>query len=234
MVVDSSALPAGLKALDEFWPVLGAWYGRTLGERIGVLEGLAGFATEDRLKALGAASASFGSVSLFHMAGVTPEAPTTAAILAPTPHVERIALTPALIREARELLSTTADEHVDVVAVGSPHLSYEEFGELERLIAGRRLRLPFYANTNRLVVSRLEQEGRWQPLLEAGLIPVVDTCIVVTPILPEPAGVLLTNSGKFSCYAPGNTGYAVRFGSLSACVESAVAGRLVRNEEAWW
>ena len=233
VVVDTSTLSARLKALDEFWPVLGAWYGRTLGERIGVIEGLAGFATEDRLKALGAASASFGNVSLFHVEGVTPEAPTTAEILAETPDIVHIALTPKLMREARDLLSTTADEHVDAVAVGSPHLSYEEFGEMERLIAGRHLRLPFYANTNRLVVQRLEQEGRWQSLLEVGLIPVVDTCIVVTPILPEPVGVLLTNSGKFSCYAPGNTGYAVQFGSLSDCVESAVAGTLVRNEEAW-
>jgi len=169
----------------------------------------------------------------FDQEGVTPEAPTTAEILAETPDIVHIALTPKLMREARDLLSTTADEHVDAVAVGSPHLSYEEFGEMERLIAGRHLRLPFYANTNRLVVQRLEQEGRWQSLLEVGLIPVVDTCIVVTPILPEPVGVLLTNSGKFSCYAPGNTGYAVQFGSLSDCVVSAVAGTLVLNEEAW-
>jgi len=233
VLVDASSLSAELKALDEFWPVLGAWYGRTLGERIGVMEGLAGFATEDRLKALGAAAASFGSVSLFHVAGVTPEAPSAAAILAGTPDPERLTLTPALLRAARSLLSTSTDEHVDAVAVGSPHLSCAEFLELERLIAGRRLRLPFYVNTHRLVVHQLQQEGRWQPLLDAGVIPVVDTCIVVTPILPMPAGVLLTNSGKFSCYAPGNTGYAVQFGSLACCVESAVAGRLVRNEEAW-
>ena len=58
------------------------------------------------------------------------------------------------------------------------------------------------------------------------MVIVADTCIVVTPILPGLAGgVLMTNSGKFAHYAPGNTGYGVLYGSLADCVESAVAGR---------
>ena len=62
----------------------------------------------------------------------------------------------------------------------------------------------------------------WRAL---GVVVVADTCVVVTPILPDwPSGVLMTNSGKFAHYAPGNTGYAVLYGSLADCVESAVAG----------
>ena len=61
----------------------------------------------------------------------------------------------------------------------------------------------------------------------------MDTCVVVTPILPASGGVLMTNSGKFAHYGPSNTGYEVLYGSLEDCVESAVAGRLVRDEEAW-
>jgi len=45
--------------------------------------------------------------------------------------------------------------------------------------------------------------------------------------------VLMTNSGKFAHYAPGNTGWATVYGSLDDCVETAVAGRLVRDEGAW-
>ena len=59
----------------------------------------------------------------------------------------------------------------------------------------------------------------------------VDTCVVVTPIMADrPDGVLMTNSGKFAHYAPGNTGYGVLYGSLSDCVESAVTGRPVFAE----
>ena len=42
----------------------------------------------------------------------------------------------------------------------------------------------------------------------------------------------MTNSGKFAHYGPSNTGYEVVYGSLEDCVQSAVAGELVRDE-AW-
>ena len=143
-------------------------------------------------------------------------------------------MTPAAIREARALLSTASGDQVDAVAIGSPHCSYDEALELTDLIAGRTLRLPLYLNTGRHVLTRLEREGRLQPLTGAGVVPIVDTCVVVTPILPAGSGrVLMTNSGKFAFYAPGNTGYAVQFGSMADCVETAAAGRLTRDEAAW-
>ena len=72
--------------------------------------------------------------------------------------------------------------------------------------------------------------------LEArGVTIVADTCVVVTPIMDAvEGGVLMTNSGKFAHYAPGNTGYATLFGSLADCVESAVAGRPVFAERPAW
>jgi predicted aconitase len=231
VLVDTSAISDALKGRDAFWPVLGAWLGRTVGEAVSVIEGLCEQATEDRLKALGAAAASTGAVALFHVAGVTPEAPTVAAILRDA-HTT-IALTPADVRAARALLSTASGDAVDAVAVGSPHFSLEEILALEALLAGRRLRLPLYLNTSRHVLGRLERAGRLAALTGAGVVPIVDTCVVVTPILPAGGGVLMTNSGKFAFYAPGNTGYAVQFGSLSDCVETAVAGRLVRDEAGW-
>ena len=125
---------------------------------------------------------------------------------------------------ARAGLSTAATPTtIDAVAIGSPHLSPGEFDTLERLIAGRRLNVPIYACTGRHVLSALEQSGRRKALEATGVVIVADTCVVVTPILPDLAGgILMTNSGKFAHYAPGNTGYSVLYGSLADCVESAV------------
>jgi len=111
------------------------------------------------------------------------------------------------------------------VAIGSPHLSHAEFESLERLIAGRRLTVPIYACTGRHALALLERDGRRKRLEASGVIIVADTCVVVTPIMPDLGnGVLMTNSGKFAHYAPGNTGYAVLYASLADCVESAVLG----------
>jgi len=229
--VDTSSLSDALKAREAFWPVLGAWLGRTVGENIAVIEGLAVHATEDRMKAMGAAAASTGAVALFHIAGVTPEAPTAEAILAD--RFVTVALTADDVRESRALLSTASGDEVDAVAVGSPHFSLDEILALETLLAGRRAQVPIYLNTSRHVLGKVEREGRLAGLTQSGVVPIVDTCVVATPIMPAAGGVLMTNSGKFAFYAPGNTGYAVQFGSLADCVESAVAGRLVRDEAGW-
>jgi predicted aconitase len=231
-VVDASGLPAALRASEAFWPVLGTWYGLHAGSAIGVIDGLQGFATEDKLKALGAASASSGGVGLFHVAGVTPEAPDVATVTGGA-RVERLTLTGAMLQAAEKRLSTASDDTVDAIAIGSPHLSLDEVRELQGLLAGRTVAVPFYACTGRHVVRAIDADGT-RGALEAQCITfVADTCVVVTPILDRTSGVLMTNSGKFAHYAPGNTGLAVRYGALADCVESAVAGRLVREPMLW-
>jgi predicted aconitase len=43
----------------------------------------------------------------------------------------------------------------------------------------------------------------------------------------------MTDSGKWAWYAPGNVGARVVIGSTRDCIESAVAGQIVRDEPAW-
>lgn len=233
VLVDAGQLSAKLRGLDAFWPVLGAWIGREAGSQIVAIDGLQSFATEDRMKALGAAAASFGAVGLFHIIGVTPEARTMSDAFGGAAPQQTVRLTPDMVRTARSWLSTTSGDTVEAIAVGSPHLSFQEMVKISELLAGRRVQLPFFAHTGRHVLKQLEADGKLAELQAAGVTIVADTCIVVTPILPAKVGVLLTNSGKFANYAPGNTGWSVVYGSLSECVETAVRGSLVRDEELW-
>jgi predicted aconitase len=232
VVFDICQLPLTFMHSEAAWPVLGSLYGRSIGTAIGVVTGVARHPGEDALKAFGAAAASSGSVGLFHMAGVTPEAPDVETALCGALPVETIVVTPDIARDALGRLSTAQrPDLIDAVAIGSPHLSLAEFDALERNIAGRRLAVPLYACTGRHVVSELDRDGRRKTLEAAGVVVVADTCVVVTPILADrTGGILMTNSGKFAHYAPGNTGYAVVYGTLRDCVESAVAGRPVISE----
>ena len=232
LVFDVSALPASFLASEIAWPVLGSLYGSEVGNAVGVVIGIAQNPGEDALKAFGAAAASSGAVGLFHIAGVTPEAPDAETALGGLAPQTVIRVTKQMAAEAQARLSTAGmTEAIDAVAIGSPHLSLAEFGALERLIAGRRLRVPIHACTGRHVVAELDRTGRRKALEALGVVVVADTCVVVTPILADKAGgVLMTNSGKFAHYAPGNTGYAVLYGSLADCVESAVTGKPVFAE----
>jgi len=229
IVFDVRALPRSFLASEIAWPILGSLYGKSVGNDIGVVAGVDAHPGEDALKAFGAAAASSGAVGLFHIAGVTPEAPDVATALAGRAPAATITVTPEMVTDARARLSTAIrPERIDAVAIGSPHLSLQEFERLARLIGGRRLAVPIHACTGRHVLAGLDRLGLRKPVEDAGVTIVADTCVVVTPVLPElPGGVLMTNSGKFAHYAPGNTGYDVLYGSLAECVESAVAGRPV-------
>ena len=231
-IFDIGNLSAEFLSSETAWPILGNLYGRLAGKDIGVIDGIAARPSEDQLKAFGAAAASSGAIGLFHIAGITPEADTLEIAGGGQKPVQVIEVTPAMVREARRLLSTTdAPDQIDAVAIGSPHLSAGEFDRLEQVLNDRSLSVPLYACTGRHVLSKLEDNGARSRLESLGVTIVADTCIVVTPILPEkPGSVLMTNSGKFAHYAPGNTGYAVLYGSLMECVESAIVGRPVLVE----
>ncbi|WP_274626198.1 aconitase X catalytic domain-containing protein [Arvimicrobium flavum] len=232
VVFDVGDLPAAFLASETAWPVLGSLYGRSVGNAIGVVKGVSAHPGEDALKAFGAAAASSGAVGLFHIAGVTPEAPNLETALGGEPAEATIRVTSKMAADALGRLSTAErPDHIDAVAIGSPHLSLHEFDALERRLAGRRLAVPLYACSGRHVVEELDRTGRRKGLEALGVVLVADTCVVVTPIMADIAdGVLMTNSGKFAHYAPGNTGYAVVYGSLADCVESAVVGRPMIGE----
>ena len=231
-VFDVSGLTPSFLGSEIAWPVLGSLYGRLAGNAIGVVTGIVAHPGDDALKAFGAAAASSGAVGLFHIAGVTPEAPDAATALGGEPAEETISVTPQMAADAQLRLSTAErGSRIDAVAIGSPHLSLAEFERLAALVGKRRLTVPLHACTGRHVLERLKTDGLKDVLERAGVVIVADTCVVVTPILPDMAGgVLMTNSGKFANYAPGNTGYDVLYGSLADCVESAVAGRPVLAE----
>ena len=145
--VDFSALDREFLASDVAWPVLGSLYGRLVGDAIGIITGVETDPGEDDLKAFGAAAASSGAVGLFHIDGITPEARNGEAGWQTS---EIIAVSPEMVADARSRLSTAIrPDRIDAVAIGSPHLSIEEFRRLERALAGRKLSVPLYACTGR-------------------------------------------------------------------------------------
>ncbi len=233
VVVRVGSIAPALLASDAFYPVFGTWLGMEWGNAVVAIVGLPADVTEDQFKALGAAAASTGAVGLFHAVGLTPEAPTLSAACGGLPIAHELELTARMLHPARDRLSTVVAGQIDAVAVGSPHFSLGEFSALEQLLAGRRVELPFFVCTARQHVRELQLAGRLAPLEASGITVVADTCVVVTPILPEKGSVLMTNSGKFAHYGPSNTGYDTIFGTLADCVESAIAGRVVRDERLW-
>jgi predicted aconitase len=215
---------------DVLYPVLGHLLGRRAGAEVVAIEGLRPDTSEDRLKAIGAAAASSGSVALFHAIGATPEAPTWGVVAAEGALEEVVTL--ADLRAARDELSPVGiGAEIGAVSVGTPHASEAELRRLAVLVNGNRLRVPFYVNTSRAQLATAG--GVADDLANAGITVVTDTCTYITPVLHDLIGPVMTDSGKWAWYAPSNLGVDVALGSLEDCVRSAATGRMTRDEERW-
>ena len=235
LLVSLEGLGDDLLDRDVFYPVLGYLVGQTAGHDVPVIDGLPPSVGEDRLKALGAAAASAGSVGLFHAVGSTPEAPTVEAAFQGVEPERVVVVSTAELRVARDALSTTGDSRLGTVSLGTPHYSVAEISRLVELLDGRSVHpdVSFYVSTGRDVLAEVGLRGWEEPLRSAGVTFVTDTCTYITPILAETSRPAMTDSGKWAYYAPGNLGVEVVFGSVEDCVASAVAGEVVRDDGIW-
>ena len=108
LLVRLAGVPRALQEDDQFFAVFGHLIGVRAGDLIPVIDGVVVSPPEDHLKAFAAAAASSGRVALFHIVGVTPEAPTIEAAFQGRAPAAAIDVTTADLRTARREL-TTAD-----------------------------------------------------------------------------------------------------------------------------
>jgi cis-L-3-hydroxyproline dehydratase len=235
LLIRLDSVPRRVQEDDSFYPVMGIILGRLAGNRIPVLDGLEVTPKEDQLKALGAAAASSGAVALFHIVGVTPEAPTREAAFQGCAPTEVHTITMDQLRQTRRELTTAAGTKLDMVVLGSPHFSVAEFRQLAPLMEGKQRHpdVQFLITTSRIMSGLASESGALAPIEKFGARLTVDTCILATPMLPKSIQVLMTNSAKYAYYAPGLLATQVVFGSMADCVRSAVEGRVVRDESLW-
>lgn len=222
-------VPEQMLDIDVIYPILGYLIGARSGAEIPVIVGLDERASEDRLKALGAAAASSGAVAMFHAVGVTPEAPDRRTALGGRAPKATIRVTPEDLAVVRGELSTGIGP-LGAVSVGTPHMSLTELVELSTLTRGSATRVPFYINTGRDVINATDEEVMGE-LTRFGATFVTDTCTYITPIMGDVHGVVMTNSAKWAHYAPANLGVDVVFASLGECVSSASSGTVETTGE---
>ena len=203
--------------------------GRRCGGLIPAIVGLPREMNEDDLKALGAAAASSGAVALFHVVGVTPEAPDLETACGGRNPELRLRLTAEDLRAAVRSLSTIADgASLSAVSLGTPHFSIFQFARLMPLLEGPRPLVDIFVNCSRATLTEVRKRGWEETLVAARVTLVADTCLYVSVLLRPGTGALMTNSGKCAYYAPGNLKIEIAYGSLAECVASARAGKVVR------
>ncbi|HUQ29353.1 MAG TPA: aconitase X catalytic domain-containing protein, partial [Usitatibacter sp.] len=209
------------------WGALGGVVGRLAGDywNVPVIEGLDRVPTSDELKHFGAAMASFGSVALFHLVGITPEASRLADVAG-----KRMRKLTVGRREVKALQQSYAvDKKVDVVVFSAPQLSIYELRALAQLCDGRKFKLPLLAVTSPQVKPDSDRFGYTQRIEAAGGTVFSGMCFYQSYAreIAEANGWkrLATNSAKMVNIL-GGYGYTPMLASMEACVEAAQTGSL--------
>jgi predicted aconitase len=127
-------IPRGIQEQETFFPILGHLLGKISHDQIPVVEGMEISPTDDQFKALCAAAAASGMVGLFHMVGITPEAPTKEVAFQGRKPQTEIMITLEDIRATSRELSTAEGGWLNMVVVGCPHFSLDEFRHLIALL----------------------------------------------------------------------------------------------------
>jgi predicted aconitase len=172
------------------------------------------------LKALGAGMAASGSVGLYHLDSVTPEAVALGSRMAKGVKQKNLIKD---LASAHEALNKGKGK-LDVVAVGCPHASPEELTRILKLLSWRKAKVPFWIFMAEDVRKHAEETGVAAALGRCGATLVADTCMVVAPLKDLGIHTLATDSAKAAFYLPSHHGASVYFGSLEQNVEAALSG----------
>jgi len=201
------------KLADADYSALGFLIGDLVGSKIPLIELLpSSVPSTDELKHLSAAIGATGSVGMYYIKGITPEAD---AVASPG---EKMELEQGDIKTFYE-----THGEADVVAIGCPHCSALELHRVYELLKtegqGRKVSRDFFIFTARAIKDRMQDMVK---KIEAyGVKVICDTCFVVSPAF-ETYNSVVTNSGKMLRYVPLLCGRAaVRLCTTEECVRLA-------------
>jgi hypothetical protein len=217
-------------ALDSIadWGLFGYWLGDRVQERVPVVEGVRVKPDLERLKHFGAAASSSGGVEMFHLVGITPEAPTADAAFGGLAPIDTWVYGATERRATHERINATArDAKVDYVMLGCPHYTLAQLREAARLLAGRRVHADcaLWIFTPRAIKAQADADGTTAAIETAGGQVMTDSCSAMSRATPKGARVVALDSAKQAHYLPAILGVQAWFGSTADCIEAACSGR---------
>ena len=206
------------------WGALGFFAGQIAGLRTPVFSGV-NRANLEQVKQLCAALATGGGVSMFHMIGITPEAPTLEAAFQGENPKESYVFGERELRKVYEELSVTSGDDVDFAYIGCPHCTLQEIAEVAVFLKDQRIAngVTLILATSYALMMQARRLGFVERIEKAGGYVMVDTCPAVT-MWPRKKR-MVTNSVKQAYYSRGILGNESILTSTKECLRIATAGR---------
>ena len=206
--------------------LLGYYVGAQIGLDIPVYTNISKPPTTDMLMSLCASGIASGSTVLFHMVGVTPEAPTLEAATGGQRNLPTISYGNRERRETYQKLNHSKSDSVDVVILGCPHYGLSSIKDVSILLEGKTIQQNtlLYISTSRMIKTLAHRNGYADVIEKAGGVLLEDTCGLFFDL--DPTTVTACDSAKMAHYLPGTTGVQnIWCGTQEECIDAALNGK---------
>ncbi|MFH1480541.1 MAG: aconitase X [Pseudomonadota bacterium] len=193
----------------------------------------------DFTRALVISMPTSGAITLAHIVGSTPEAPTLEAALGNRRPEQVIRVGKKEMSETWERLNVWDDDIVEHVSFGCPHATIDEIGRISALLEGKKVKTSFLIGASVPVEALARQQGYADVIEKAG-----GHFLPVCPSIGNPftrrdiaghkqAKSAATNSARSAHYLATVSGVKVFFGTEEECVEAAITGRWKGEMPKW-
>ena len=166
---------------------------------------------------------------MYHLPGITPEAPTIDFATGGKPFKKKFMLDNSVLRKTYDTLNFYTADTVDLVYLGCPHLNIVDLMHLSLKFEGKKCKVPLWITTAPWLYGPAKEQGFVDVLEKAGVKVLTGTCPAAMGGIPSGVSRMATDSSKQAiyitgCYPDDDNRLEVCYGSQDDCIETALTG----------
>lgn len=180
-----------------------------------------------------------GAVTLCHIVGTTPEAPTLDATMGNRKPEQVLKIGPCELTKTWEKLNVYDDDSVEHVAFGCPHCTIDEIGRIASLLEDKVSKASVLIGASIPVEALARHQGYTDIIEKAGghflpCCPSINNPFVRPSIAANrQAKSAATDSARAAHYIARVSGVSTFFGTKEECIQAAVTGKWRGGKPKW-
>ena len=186
--------------------------------------------TTTQIEKFNSACMTGGNVRMYHMPGITPEAPTIEFATGGKPFKQQVMIDNAVLRATYESLNFHTGDDVDLVYLGCPHLNMVDLMRLSWKLEGKKCKIPVWIMMTPWIFDAARQHGYTDIFEKAGAHLMTGSCLCAMGVVPEGVKNVALDTAKqvqyvTGCYPDDDNRLQVYYGSQDDCLDAALTGK---------
>jgi len=186
--------------------------------------------TTTQIEKFNSACTTGGNVRMYHMPGITPEAPTIEFAAGGRPFKHNVMIDNSVLRSTYESLNFHTSDDVDLVYLGCPHLNIVDLMRLSWQLEGKKCKVPLWLMAAPWIFDAAKNQGYVEIFEKAGAHLMTGTCLAAMGVVPDGVNVVAVDTAKQAqyvtgCYPNDDRRLQVCYGSTDDCIDAALTGK---------